>query len=49
MREKTCGSLLLLTFVIGLCALALGSPSPKWCKAGSVESLFTDCQRVASR
>lgn len=51
MSEKTAGSALLLSLVIGICALALyGAHPPKpWCEAGVTESLFTACERMASR
>lgn len=52
MSQKTCGTLLLFALVAGVCALALFGPaghSPKWCTAGSVETLFTSCDKVAVR
>ena len=52
MPEKTWGTILLLGFVESHCTLAVFGPSErkmKWCHAGTVESLFTDCERIAYR
>lgn len=49
MSEKTCGTLLLMIFAGALYALGLMAPSSHDCARGSVEALFTSCERVASR
>lgn len=52
MSEKSYGTLLLLALVAGVSALAIFGPAgnaPKWCKGGSVETLFMSCDKVSLR
>jgi hypothetical protein len=50
MSEKTCATLLFAIFTAALCTLGLFAPSSRHlCNAGSVEALFTPCEKVAIR